>query len=149
MIRTGDEYRESIRDARQVWIDGERVEDVTAHPAFKPIVDVRARIYDMAHEDETRDVMSFVDPDTGERCAIVYADGHETPATTVVDGKLDQVLDMPSDSPWPITFAFVFSLVFVFLLSGHWTTALVFADAGLHLGVSNQPALVQKNSTGA
>jgi 4-hydroxyphenylacetate 3-monooxygenase len=70
VIRTGDEYRESIRDAREVWIDGERVDDVTAHPAFKPIVDVRARIYDMAHEDETRDVMSFVDPDTGERCAI-------------------------------------------------------------------------------
>jgi 4-hydroxyphenylacetate 3-monooxygenase len=68
VIRTGEEYRESIRDGREVWIDGERVEDVTTHPAFKPIVDVRARIYDLAHEDGTRDVMSYVDPDTGERC---------------------------------------------------------------------------------
>ena len=50
MIRTGDEYRESLRDGREVWIDGERVDDVTTHPAFRPIVDVRARIYDMAHE---------------------------------------------------------------------------------------------------
>ncbi len=69
MIRTGDEYRESIRDGREIWIDGERVEDVTTHPAFKPIVDVRARIYDMAHEPGTSDVMSYVDEETGERCA--------------------------------------------------------------------------------
>ena len=53
-----------------MWIDGERVGDVTAHPAFKPIVDVRARIYDMAHEARTQDVMSYVDPSTGERCAV-------------------------------------------------------------------------------
>jgi 4-hydroxyphenylacetate 3-monooxygenase len=70
VIRTGGEYRESIRDGREVWIDGERVADVTTHPAFKPIVDVRARIYDMAHEADTRDVMSYVDPDSGERCAV-------------------------------------------------------------------------------
>jgi 4-hydroxyphenylacetate 3-monooxygenase len=66
VIRTGDEYRESIRDGREVWIDGERVDDVTTHPAFKPIVDVRARIYDLAHEDATRDRMTYTD-DTGER----------------------------------------------------------------------------------
>jgi 4-hydroxyphenylacetate 3-monooxygenase len=70
MLRTGDEYRESIRDGRQVYIDGELVDDVTTHPAFKPIVDVRARIYDMAHEPESQDVMSYVDPDSGERNAV-------------------------------------------------------------------------------
>ena len=42
MIRTGEEYRESIRDGRAVWIDGERVRDVPSHPAFRPIVDIRA-----------------------------------------------------------------------------------------------------------
>ena len=67
MIRTGDEYRESIRDGRVVYIDGERVDDVPTHPAFKPLVDVRARIYDLAHEPATQDVMSYVDPLTGER----------------------------------------------------------------------------------
>ncbi len=68
MIRTGDEYRESIRDGREVWIDGERVRDVTTHPSLKPIVDARARIYDLAHEDATSAVMSYVDNETGERC---------------------------------------------------------------------------------
>ena len=70
MIRTGDDYRESIRDGRQVWIDGERVDDVTTHPFFKPIVDVRARIYDLAHLPETRDVMTYLEPGTGERNAV-------------------------------------------------------------------------------
>lgn len=72
MIRTGQEYRESLRDGRMVWIDGERVKDVTTHPSFRPIVDVRARIYDMAHEDETRDVMSYIEPGTNERNCIGY-----------------------------------------------------------------------------
>jgi 4-hydroxyphenylacetate 3-monooxygenase len=70
MIRTGERYRDSIRDGRQVWINGERVNDVTTHPMFKPIVDIRARIYDMAHEKATQGVMSYVDEKTGERNAI-------------------------------------------------------------------------------
>lgn len=70
MIRTGDEYRESIRDGREVWMNGERVEDVAAHPAFKPLVDIRTRVYDMAHEPATRDVMTYVDELTGERSAV-------------------------------------------------------------------------------
>jgi 4-hydroxyphenylacetate 3-monooxygenase len=94
-MRTGDEYRESVRDGRSIWIDGEAVEDVTSHPAFKPIVDVRARIYDMAHEDDTRDVMSYVDEATGERFAI----GPKLPFTKAdwqakrraVDAVLDDV----------------------------------------------------------
>ena len=32
---TGEEYRESLRDGREIWIHGERVEDVTTHPAFR------------------------------------------------------------------------------------------------------------------
>ncbi len=72
MLKTGDEYRESLRDGRAVWIDGERVKDVTVHPAFKPIVDVRARIYDMAHEAGYRDIMSYVDEGTNEPCNIGY-----------------------------------------------------------------------------
>src|SRR5215216_399450 len=70
MIRTGDEYRESIRDGREVWVNGQRVIDVTTHPMFKPVVDIRARIYDMAHEVAIRDIMTTIDPNSGERFAI-------------------------------------------------------------------------------
>ena len=68
MIRTGEQYRDSIRDGREVWINGERVKDVTRHPQFKPLVDIRARIYDMQHEPATRDVMTY--EENGERFAI-------------------------------------------------------------------------------
>ncbi|MFB6678110.1 4-hydroxyphenylacetate 3-hydroxylase family protein [Streptomyces sp. NPDC056390] len=70
MIRTGDQYRESIRDGRDVWMNGEKVTDVTTHPAFKPLVDIRARIYDMAHDPATRDSMTYEDASTGEVNAI-------------------------------------------------------------------------------
>ena len=68
MIRTGNQYRDSVRDGRAVWINGERVRDVTAHPAFRPVVDIRARIYDMAHDPATRERMSY--EEEGERYAI-------------------------------------------------------------------------------
>ena len=59
MLRTGEQYREGIRDGREVWIDGERVKDVTKHPAFKPIVDVKARMYDIQHEPAHKDVFGY------------------------------------------------------------------------------------------
>jgi len=66
MIRTGAEYRESIRDGREVYINGEKVADVATHPMFKPIVDIRARIYDMASDPATADLLAYTDPDTGD-----------------------------------------------------------------------------------
>lgn len=61
MIRTGKEYRDSIRDDREVWMNGERVADVTRHPQLKPLVDIRARFYDMQHEAATRDVLTYAE----------------------------------------------------------------------------------------
>ncbi len=54
MIRTGEQYRDSIRDGRRVWINGERVQDVTRHPMFRPAIDVRASWYDMQHDAKHR-----------------------------------------------------------------------------------------------
>jgi 4-hydroxyphenylacetate 3-monooxygenase len=52
MIRTGQQYRDSLQDGREVYVNGETVKDVTTHPMFQPLVDIRARVYDMAHEPE-------------------------------------------------------------------------------------------------
>jgi 4-hydroxyphenylacetate 3-monooxygenase len=59
MIRNGQQYRDGLRDGREVYINGERVKDVATHPMFKPLVDIRARIYDMQHEAATQDVMTY------------------------------------------------------------------------------------------
>ncbi len=95
MIRTGDEYRESIRDGREVYIDGEKVADVTTHPMFKPIVDIRARVYDMAHEPDRRDVMTYVDPVLGELNAIgpklPHTRGDWRAKRAAVDAVLDDI----------------------------------------------------------
>jgi 4-hydroxyphenylacetate 3-monooxygenase len=61
---TGDEYLESLRDGREVWIYGERVEDVTEHPAFRNGARSVARLYEGLHDPETKDVLT-VETDTG------------------------------------------------------------------------------------
>jgi len=68
MIRTGAQYIQSIRDGRDVFINGERVEDVATHPMFKPLVDIRARIYDMQHDPQTAPDMIY--EEAGEKYAI-------------------------------------------------------------------------------
>ena len=61
MIRTGAEYRAGLRDGREVWMDGVRIADVTTHPQLSPIIDVRARMYDMAHEAAHQPVMTYAE----------------------------------------------------------------------------------------
>jgi hypothetical protein len=50
---TGDEYIESIRDGREVYLYGDRVKDVTTHPAFRNSVRMTARLYDSVHDPKT------------------------------------------------------------------------------------------------
>lgn len=60
-LHTGESYLESLRDGREVWIDGERIEDVTAHPAFRNAARSVARLYDAMHDPAHRDTLVGVD----------------------------------------------------------------------------------------
>lgn len=64
---TGQRYIDSLKDDREVWLDGQRVKDVTTHPAFTGIIHELARIYDLQHTDAHRDTMTFASPETGNR----------------------------------------------------------------------------------
>ena len=66
MSRTGDDYLESLRDGRRVYVNGERVEDVTEHPAFAEAARSIATLYDIAASPEHRDLMTFRSPTTGQ-----------------------------------------------------------------------------------
>ena len=68
MIRTGEEYRSSLDDGREVWINGQRVEDICSHPQLKPVIDVRSRIYDMQHDPDNQKQTTY--EENGERFAI-------------------------------------------------------------------------------
>jgi aromatic ring hydroxylase len=62
----GAEYVESLKDDRQIYIHGKRVDDVTTHPAFRNAVRMIARLYDALHDPEQKDVLT-TDTDTGNR----------------------------------------------------------------------------------
>jgi 4-hydroxyphenylacetate 3-monooxygenase len=62
--QTGQEYLDSLNDGREVWFAGERVEDVTTHPAFRNSTRSVARLYDALH-DESRNESLTVPTDTG------------------------------------------------------------------------------------
>ena len=47
---TGEEYLASLDDGREVWIYGERVANVTQHPAFHNTARILARLYDALHD---------------------------------------------------------------------------------------------------
>ena len=89
MIRTGNEYRESLKDGREVWIDGERVKDLSTHLVFKPIIDVRSRMYDMAHEAQFQEQLTYRDNETDELNTIY----HKPPRTREDWHKKDMALD--------------------------------------------------------
>ncbi|MEO1471020.1 MAG: 4-hydroxyphenylacetate 3-hydroxylase N-terminal domain-containing protein, partial [Pseudomonadota bacterium] len=65
-IRNGQAYRDALRDGRAVHIDGERVTDVTAHPAFRNAVASYAAMYDFQADPAQRDLMT-VPLDDGRR----------------------------------------------------------------------------------
>ena len=60
----GAEYLESLRDGREVYIYGERVKDVTKHPAFRNAAVSVAKLYDALHDAKTKDVLTAA-TDTG------------------------------------------------------------------------------------
>jgi cytochrome c oxidase subunit I+III len=60
------------------------------------------------------------------RGEMVLEGGHETPASTVLDANFDEILDMPSDSPWPIVSALMLTGIFAMLLTGHLVAMCVF-----------------------
>src|SRR4029077_8009513 len=59
MLRTGQEHLQSLRDGRAIYVGGERIDDVTRHPAFSQAAETVAAIYDMKAAPETRDTMTY------------------------------------------------------------------------------------------
>jgi 4-hydroxybutyryl-CoA dehydratase/vinylacetyl-CoA-Delta-isomerase len=69
-LKTPEEYRESLRDGRVTFWDGETIEDITTHPRFRVPIEVAARDYDHA-DPERSDVMTYI-TETGDRAHRVF-----------------------------------------------------------------------------
>ncbi len=61
---TGEEYLKSLQDGREIYIYGERVKDVTTHPAFRNAAASVAQLYDALHKPEMQDSLCW-NTDTG------------------------------------------------------------------------------------
>jgi anthranilate 3-monooxygenase (FAD)/4-hydroxyphenylacetate 3-monooxygenase len=71
--RTGAQYLEGLKaHPREVWVRGRRVEDVASHPAFEKPARHIARLYDMQHMPQWRDVLTYESPSSGERVGTAF-----------------------------------------------------------------------------
>jgi 4-hydroxyphenylacetate 3-monooxygenase len=67
MAKTGADHIKSLRDGREVFFNGEGVQDVTTHPAFRNAVATIASIYDYQAAPENIERVTFESPRTHER----------------------------------------------------------------------------------
>lgn len=66
-IRNGGDFLAGLKACpREVWIQGRKVTDVTADPAFQRPAQAIAALYEMQNDPEFRDLMTYEDPDSGE-----------------------------------------------------------------------------------
>ncbi len=66
MIRTVQQYLESLDDGREVWCLGEKVKDVRTHPTISGIIKTAALDYVLPHRPEYRDLFVTRDEDGEE-----------------------------------------------------------------------------------
>ena len=66
-LRTGQQYLDAIaKDGRRIFVDGEEVGDVTAHPAFAETARTMASLFDISSDPANRDLMTYTSPKTGK-----------------------------------------------------------------------------------
>ena len=71
--RTGHDYIRGLQERpSEVWIRGERVTDVTTHPALHNGMHAIATLYDMQHDPELKDEMTYMSPTSGEPVGLSF-----------------------------------------------------------------------------
>ncbi len=71
-IRTGAQFLAGLGNGREIWIDGERVKDVTKDPRFSGAAHSIAERYDLQHEPARRETMTFKSPTTGRPVGLSF-----------------------------------------------------------------------------
>jgi 4-hydroxyphenylacetate 3-monooxygenase len=71
LVRTGDEYRESLRDGRTVCYQGKEIDDVTTDRMTRGGVNTIADMYDSQHTPEGQELLTYVRED-GARVTASY-----------------------------------------------------------------------------
>jgi 4-hydroxybutyryl-CoA dehydratase/vinylacetyl-CoA-Delta-isomerase len=79
-IRTAEQYKQSLRDGRSVYIGGEKVEDITKHRVLGVTCDTIAAGYELAmsKDPEIHDLLTAPHPKTGEPVNRFFITPHNT-----------------------------------------------------------------------
>ena len=67
MPKNGTDHRPSLRDGREVFLDGAPVGDGTVYPACRNAVAAACSLYDFQAAPENRELMTFESPTSGRR----------------------------------------------------------------------------------
>ena len=70
-IRTGKEYLEGLRDNRNIWMHGKKVDDVTKQDGLRRCAETLATFLDNQHHPKYINDLTYIDDD-GDRCAIAF-----------------------------------------------------------------------------
>lgn len=58
---------------KEIWLDGESVkEKITEHPAFKELLQIKARLYEMQHDPKFKEEMTYTSPKSSEPVGLSY-----------------------------------------------------------------------------
>src|SRR5262249_28688948 len=71
-VRTGLEYRERLRDGRCIYVNGERVKDVTTYPPFTHTVETIAALYDLQHDATNQPLLTYPSPKSGKPVSLSF-----------------------------------------------------------------------------
>jgi 4-hydroxyphenylacetate 3-monooxygenase len=71
-LRDGKHYRQSLRDGRHVILGGRDVADVTAEPSLGTAIETLGSYFDAQVAIETQDLLTTVDPATGNRFSTAW-----------------------------------------------------------------------------
>ncbi len=71
-IRSGRQFLDSLRDDRQIWLDGERVREVVSHPRLAGAARTIAELYDLQHRPELKEQLTYRLPTGAERFGLAF-----------------------------------------------------------------------------
>lgn len=71
-IRNGPQFLESLRDDREIWLDGERIRDVTRDRRLASAAQTLAELYDMQHAPGLAERMTFKSPASGDPVGLSF-----------------------------------------------------------------------------
>jgi aromatic ring hydroxylase len=61
MLKSGHDFLKGLRDGRRVYVGGEQVEDIAAHPGFRGGAASLAALYDWKADPAQRGLLSFTE----------------------------------------------------------------------------------------